>query len=157
MNARKIIAGIAISAAVLVGTTGCSLNHNVDSLQVYAPSDGSQIDLGAVKFRNFIYLTKGGFGKLIGTVVNSSDKDIQVAFEYTDFDMPFKTDPITISAGETLPLGSNPAVPGLEITTVGRAGDLISIWLFVDGGTGTELRVPVLDGTLEQYTPYFLD
>jgi hypothetical protein len=155
MNVRKVTSALAISAALLLGTTGCSLNHNVDSMQAYAPSDGSQIDLGNVKLRNFIYLSNGAGGKLIGSVVNNDAKDITVQFEYTDFDTRTQTDPITVSAGETLGLGAGSDTEGLPVTISGLPGQNITIWVSINGATGQELVVPVLDGTLEQYAPYF--
>ena len=155
MNVRKVTSALAISAALLLGTTGCSLNHNIDSMQAYAPSDGSQIDIGNVKLRNFIYLSNGAGGKLIGSVVNNDAADITVQFDYTDFDTRTQTDPITVSAGETLGLGSGSDTEGLPVTISGKPGENISIWVSINGATGQELVVPVLDGTLEQYAPYF--
>ena len=156
MNARKIVSAIAISAALLVGTTGCSLNKNVDSMMVYAPSDGSQLNIGNVKLRNFIYLSNGKVGgKLIGTVVNDTAKDISVQFEYIDFDLRTKTDPITISAGEALGLGSGSDTSGLGVTISGAPGSNVNIWVSVDGATGEQFVVPVLDGSLGQYAPFF--
>ena len=153
MNVRKVTSALAISAALLLGTTGCSLNHNIDSMQAYAPSDGSQIDIGNVKLRNFIYLSNGAGGKLIGSVVNNDANDITVQFEYTDFDTRTQTDPITVSAGETLGLGAGSDTEGLPVTISGLPGQKITIWVSINGATGQELVVPVLDGTLEQYAP----
>ena len=155
MNTRKVVSALAVSAALLLGTSGCSLTHDVASLQHYAPSDGSQIDLGNVKLRNFIYLSNGAGGKLIGSVVNNDAKDITVQFEYTDFDTRTQTDPITVSAGETLGLGAGSDTEGLPVTISGLPGQNITIWVSINGATGQELVVPVLDGTLEQYAPYF--
>jgi hypothetical protein len=59
MNTRTITSALGLSVAVLLGTTGCSLSGDVASMQQYTPSDGSQIDIGNVKLRNFIYLTDG--------------------------------------------------------------------------------------------------
>ncbi len=156
MNLRKIVSTIAISAALLVGTTGCSLNSHVDSMLAYAPSDGSQLNIGNVKLRNFIYLSNGtDGGKLIGSVVNDNAKDITVQFEYTDFDVRTKTDPIVVSAGETLGLGAGSDTAGLGVSIAGAPGTNVTIWISVDGQTGQQLTVPVLDGKLDQYAPYF--
>ena len=155
MNVRKVTSAVAISAALLLGTTGCSLNRNVDSMQAYAPSDGSQKDLANVKLRNFIYLSDGASGKLIGSVVNNNSADVTVQFEYTDFDTRTKTDPITVSAGETLGLGAGNDTEGLAVTISGKPGENLDIWVSIDGATGERFVVPVLDGTLEQYAPYF--
>ena len=155
MNVRKVTSAVAISAALLLGTTGCSLSSNVDSMQAYAPSDGSQMDLANVKLRNFIYLSDGTSGKLIGSVVNNNSTDVTVQFEYIDFDIRTKTDPITVSSGETLGLGSGSDTEGLAVTIWGKPGQNIDIWVSIDGATGERFVVPVLDGTLEQYAPYF--
>ena len=156
MNARKITSAVAISVAVLLGTTGCSLSGNVASMQHYAPSDGSQIDIGNVKLRNFIYLTDGSNGgKLIGTFVNNEKSEIAFQLEYTDGDLRAKTEPIYIPAGETLGLGSGGDTEGFGVTIDALPGSNTTIWVSINGATGVELVVPVLDGTLGQYAPFF--
>lgn len=156
MNARKITSAVAISVAVLLGTTGCSLSGDVASMQAYAPSDGSQIDIGNVKLRNFIYLTDGvNGGKLIGTFVNNEPKEIAFQLEYVDGDIRAKTEPIYIPAGETVGLGSSGDTEGLGVTLNATPGSNVTLWVSIDGATGKELVVPVLDGTLEQYAPFF--
>lgn len=156
MNARKITSAVAISVAVLLGTTGCSLSGNVASMQHYAPSDGSQIDIGNVKLRNFIYLTDGvNGGKLIGTFVNNEPKEISFQLEYVDGDLRAKTEPIYIPAGETVGLGSSGDTEGFGVTLNAVPGSNVTMWVSIDGATGKEFVVPVLDGTLEQYAPFF--
>ena len=155
MNTRKIVSAVAISAALLLGTTGCSLNHQVDSMIAYPPSDGNQINIDNVKLRNFIYLSDGVSGKLIGSVVNNEAKDITVQFEYTDAGISTKTDPITVSAGESLGLGAGSDTEGLPVTISGKPGDNITIFVSINGATGQEFVVPVLDSKLEQYAQYF--
>ncbi len=155
MNTRKVVSALAVSAALLLGTSGCSLTHDVASLQHYAPSDGSQIDIGKVKVRNFIYLTKGdGSGKLIGTVVNGGTTDATVSFEYVSFEERVKTDPFELPAGETLDLGATPDNAALDVSVEALPGSNIELWISVNGETGQSLTVPVLDGSLEQYAPY---
>jgi hypothetical protein len=156
MNVRKITSAVAISAALLLGATGCSLTNNVASLQQYAPSDGSQIDIGNVKLRNFIYLTDGvNGGKLIGTFVNNEKSEISFQLEYLDGDLRAKTQPIYIPAGETLGMGSAGDTEGFGVTLNAQPGSNVTMWVSIDGATGVELVVPVLDGTLEQYAPFF--
>jgi hypothetical protein len=156
MNVRKITSAVAISAALMLGATGCSLTNNVASLQQYAPSDGSQIDIGNVKLRNFIYLTDGvNGGKLIGTFVNNEKSEISFQLEYLDGDLRAKTQPIYIPAGETLGMGSAGDTEGFGVTLNAQPGSNVTMWVSIDGATGVELVVPVLDGTLEQYAPFF--
>jgi hypothetical protein len=156
MNTRTITSALGLSVAVLLGTTGCSLSGDVASMQQYTPSDGSQIDIGNVKLRNFIYLTDGiNGGKLIGTFVNNEKTEISFQLEYIDGDLRAKTQPIYIPAGETLGLGSAGDTEGFGVTLNALPGSNVTIWVSIDGATGVELVVPVLDGTLEQYAPFF--
>lgn len=156
MKIRKVTSALALSVAVLVGTTGCSLSGDVASMQQYTPSDGSQIDIGNVKLRNFIYLTDGvNGGKLIGTFVNNEKTDISFQLEYIDGDVRAKTQPIYIPSGETLGLGSAGDTEGFGVTLNALPGSNVTMWVSIDGATGVELVVPVLDGTLEQYAPFF--
>jgi len=156
MKIRKITTALALSAAVVLGTSGCSLSGDVASMQQYTPSDGSQIDIGHVKLRNFIYLTDGvNGGKLIGTFVNNEKTEISFELEYIDGDLRAKTQPIYIPAGETLGLGSSGDTEGFGVTLNAQPGTNVTLWVSIDGATGKELVVPVLDGTLEQYAPFF--
>ena len=43
---------VAVSAALLLGTAGCSFTSNVATKKVYAASDGNQTDDGHVHARN---------------------------------------------------------------------------------------------------------
>lgn len=156
MKIRKVTSALALSAALLLGTTGCSLTGDVASMKQYTPSDGSQIDIGNVKLRNFIYLTDGiNGGKLIGTFVNNEKTEISFQLEYIDGDLRAKTQPIIIPAGETLGLGSAGDTEGFGVTLNALPGSNVTMWVSIDGATGVELVVPVLDSTLEQYAPFF--
>lgn len=156
MNIRKVASAGALSVALLLGTTGCSLTGDVASMQSYAPSDGSQIDIDNVKLRNFIYLTDGvNGGKLIGTFVNNEKAEISFQLEYVDGELRAKTQPIYIPAGETLGLGSGGDTEGFGVTLNAQPGSNVTLWVSINGATGRELVVPVLDGTLEQYAPFF--
>ena len=158
MNTRKIVASAALSVALLLGTTGCSLTHNVDSLQAYAPSDGSQLDLGTVKIRNFIYLTRGdGTGKLIGSIINSGKNEANVVFQYSGFDSTVSTPEFTVPSGESYQFGATPENESLALSIDAKPGANVNIWVSVNGEAVESLTVPVLDGSLDQYKPYFVD
>jgi hypothetical protein len=158
MNTRKIVSALALSVAVLLGTTGCSFTHDVASLQDYAPSDGSQINIGAVKLRNFIYLTRGdGTGKLIGSVVNAGTKESTVTLQYSGFDSTVSTPEFVVPAGESYQFGATPENESLALSIEAKPGANVQIWVSVNGDSVKGLTVPVLDGSLEQYAPYFTD
>jgi len=156
MNIQKTITAGFLAATLLLVTTGCSLSSQVESKMITAVSDGSLANIGHVKLRNIIYLSTGnGAGKLIGTAINDGPKDVQLEIQFVDFDMYAKTPPVVIPAGQKLSWGSDPSVPALELTQLGIPGQNITIWVSIDGATGMPVTVPVLDGTLEQYAPYF--
>ena len=151
MVVRKFVTALAISTAVILGTSGCSLSNNIASMQPYAPSDGTQITVDGVKGLNMIYLTKR----------------VQLRIQY-DVDASEATDVISIqkkdwvseviAPGEKYDIGYNesPAISGIALgsnRSPAKPGELISIFIAVNDGPGSELKVPALDGSLEQYKP----
>lgn len=177
MVVRKFVAALAVSSALVLGTAGCSITNNVPTLQSYAPSDGAQGEVDGVKALNIIYLTVDAtpkdatvgteVGSIIGSFVNTTDKPVQIrlqfnedASEATDVLAPQKREWVSevIAPGAKFDIGYNES-PGLSAillkddgTTV-KPGSIVSVWLAVNDGVGVELRVPALDGSLEQYAP----
>jgi hypothetical protein len=168
---RKFVTALAVSTALVLGTTGCSLTHDVTSLQEYAPSDGAQTVVDGVKALNVIYLTKHTttgteVGAVIGSFVNTTTKPVQIRLQFTE-DASESPDVISsqkrewvsdvIAPGAKYDLGynENPALSGIILNNVevAKPGSLVSIWFAVNDGAGVELRVPALDGSLEQYAP----
>lgn len=173
MFARKFVTAIALVSAVTLGTSGCSLTHNVPTLMSYAPSDGTQLNLGGVDARNVIYLTSRNtdgtsaeVGALIGTFVNTTTAPLTVVLQFDEdaSSDPAVTTPQTftwesnpIPAGGKLELGYNesPALEALLLGTNGmtvQPGDLVAIKISV-GDKQASLNVPALDGSLDQYAP----
>lgn len=174
MVVRKLVTALAVATGLVLGTTGCSLTHNIPTLQEYAPSDGTQGAVDGVKALNVIYLTKfveGGsteqVGGLIGTFVNTTGEPAQVRLQFVadgstspDVILNQKQEWVSdvIAPGGKLDLGynQNPALTAILLKTDGKQvnpGSLVSVWFAVNDGTGIELRVPALDGSLEQYAP----
>ena len=170
MVVRKFVTALAVSTALVLGTTGCSLTHDVTSLQEYAPSDGAQSVVDGVKALNVIYLTKHAetgaeVGAVIGSFVNTTNKPVQIRLQFTE-DASEATDVISsqkrewvsdvIAPGAKYDLGynENPAVSGIAMNAKGltaRPGDLIEIFVSINDGPGVKVSVPALDGSLEQY------
>jgi hypothetical protein len=173
---RKFVTAVAVSAALVLGTTGCSLTHNVPTLQSYAPSDGAEAVVDGVKALNVIYLTQTNtpkdswagteVGGIIGSFVNTTNQPVQIRLQFTE-DASNATDVISsqkrewvsevIAPGAKYDLGynENPALAAILLKADGKVaapGSLVNIWLAVNDGAGVELRVPALDGTLEQYS-----
>jgi hypothetical protein len=149
---RKL-AAVALAAGVLVSATGCSFNPQPESLQSYAPSDGSGIDIYPAKYnehialRNFFILTDGTTSKLYGSVINSGLKTQTVTLQ----SVSGASDLIEVKAGVRVLLGTEGGyISTLELP--GKAGDLVDFKVTADGGKNWQtISVPVLDGTISYY------
>jgi len=82
---RRVLTAAVIASTAILGTSACSMMSPIASLKEYAPSDGTQADLGSVKVRNVMILTNSKnpnvYG-LIGSFVNSTNKDQIVVLGY---------------------------------------------------------------------------
>ncbi|MEO0312854.1 MAG: hypothetical protein RL140_84 [Actinomycetota bacterium] len=173
MVLRKFVAVVAVSAGLVLGTAGCSITHNVPTLQEYAPSDGSQASFDGVKALNVIYLTKPALGEgalevgaIIGTFVNTTNKDVTVRVEYTQdgsdaTDVVLREDgafEFQIPAGGTKEFGYK-EVSEMQPVLLNEKGEVIKpgqlgkLTMGVLGGKqNVVMSVPALDGSLEQYS-----
>ena len=156
MNTRKLVSAVAIASALALGTTGCSLTHNVQSLNVYTPSDGSQTAIGAVKFRNFIILSDSANGDssyLIGSLVNSGDIDETVSITRLDGTLAQE---IVVPAGTSISFGDQGVANALVITKGFTPGGLEDLYIKTDANSAAQsFGVPVLEGMPEQYAQFF--
>lgn len=150
MSPRKIFSSIAISAALLLATTGCSLSHDIASMQEYAPSDGSQAHVGDLKIRNAFVLIKDGQAGLFASVVNSGPEDLSATIQYRDVTGADQDVPFPVFVGEKLDLGYSGNAPILlDVAT--KPGELVEIKLLDGINPGVMLNVPVLDSSNPTY------
>lgn len=155
MLVRKL-AAVAVTAAVLFSAAGCSFNPAPESLQSYAPSDGSGIDFHPdrnqqVDLRNFLVLTDGTNFELYGSVINGGTKAQQVSFQ-VDGDNT-KTQTINVAANSVAGFGyagSDGVINNSELPLSGKVGSLLKLEVSV-GGQWQAIEVPVLDGTIDYY------
>lgn len=149
---RRFFAPLVLAAAVITGTTGCTLSAEIATMKEYDPSDGVGADIGDLALRNILLISNdAGEANLVMTVVNTSGEDVTLNVQF---------DQGSARTTESLEL---PAVP--ERTRVGddpTAGILISGRDIIVGGLfpvyfeygsvpGELVFVPVLDGTLPEY------
>jgi hypothetical protein len=149
---RRFFAPLVLAAAVITGTTGCTLSAEIATMKEYDPSDGVGADIGDLALRNILLISNdAGEANLVMTVVNTSGEDVTLNVQF---------DQGSARTTESLEL---PAVP--ERTRVGddpTAGILISGRDLIVGGLfpvyfeygsvpGELVFVPVLDGTLPEY------
>jgi len=157
MFVRKFVTGVAIGAAVLLSTSGCSITSNIATLQKYSPSDGFSLDYGTVKFRNFFYVVIGDQRHLVGSVVNSGLDSQTVTLQYLDAATGEKVNyELTVDAGKKLDFGFNEN-PSLEFNLLGVAGGTTSFYVLQPDTPAKNFIVPVLDGTLPIYQDLVTD
>ncbi|MEY4434161.1 MAG: hypothetical protein RIR16_201 [Actinomycetota bacterium] len=150
--ANRKLASIALAGAIVLGATGCTFVNPVASMKVYSPSEGSQIDIETVKVRNLAYVTDGAAkGALVGAFVNSGMSAANVSIQYTDAETgEKKVAELELPAAKKVALGTQYAAP-LQLKLAGIPGSLVTVYISENGGTGREVRIPVLDGTLAEY------
>lgn len=149
MKTRRL-ATIALAAAVILGTSGCSLIAPHATTIEYAAADGINVDAGELAVRNALVVASedGEQGNFVAAVVNATDTEQSLTIAVDGgsnetIQIPAKT---TVSFGtdeDPIALSRLGALPGSTVV------------IAFDGG-GTEIPtadVPVLDGTL----PYLSD
>ncbi|WP_030013480.1 MULTISPECIES: hypothetical protein [Micrococcales] len=146
-NVRRAGATMAIAAAVL-SATGCGYIHQQPTTIHYSASDGVQADVADAKFRNVMVIAKdkNSPGRLLGTVVNSSDKELSLTIDtgeaQAEVKVPAKGE-VRFEKQETL------------LNPVGKApGELLKDTKISSGSQSTTANIPVLDGTLDEYQQY---
>lgn len=155
MFSRKF-AAIAISAGLLLTTAGCSFNPNPDSLQSYAPSDGSgaDVELGkgeVIKLRNFLYLTDGTEGSLLGSIANSGKKVQTVTINYVGADGQAQQEVVDVPGESAVGFGYEGALKSV-IKIDGKPGALAKVTFGLNNNSQwVDLNIPVLDDTHAYY------
>ncbi len=152
MNIRKF-ATVAVAASLLLGTAGCTFLNPIASRIDYAPSDGTQVNLETVDARNFIYLSDGkGHAALFGSLVNRGLESASVKLQYTDAASKESKDAFyTLLPAQKLDFGYN-GTSALNFDLGGKPGQTVTVWVSADSKTGKSMNVPVLDGTLAEYS-----
>lgn len=146
------LAATALIVALSLSTSACSISGNVASLQPYSPSDGQQVDLEQVKARNFMYLVaESGRGYLVGSLVSQATEAKVIKIQYVDPNTQAKTDYfVEIPAGQKVDFGYN-GNPAILLPVVEGPGQTAKFYFLESETINASMKVPVLDGTLEEY------
>lgn len=154
--ARRAVLLAAAAASLSAAVSGCTFTNPQLTAQPYLPADGQVVDLGdgvVVSSLHVITRAQGEPGVLLARVTSGSPEPRQVAFVAENLDEAF-----TVPPNETLEIGGvEPGSALVVIDPVTEApGLLLPMTVAVEDGTTEEVRVPVMDGTLEYYEPYLL-
>ena len=156
---------VALAAALGVGlltATGCGyINPQQTSIQ-YSSSDGIRADVGPVQLRNVLIASSGSAsgqsgstttpnadapGRLIGSLYNTSSQDVTLSL----------STPNSTSVTVTVPKNGNVRLEDSAPVTFSHVGGIPGSMVDVKitaGSTTQTVKIPVLDGTLEEYRQY---
>jgi len=154
----RLIASIAVGAAVVLGTTGCNILAPQATTIDYSASDGVNVpaDSGPLHVRNALIVANddGTTGNFVAAIVNDTTEPLTLRLEVGEGSTAVRSS-VNVPANRTLSLGDladnvEPlrlddidAVPGSTVPVYFQSGD----------GQGALIQVPVLDGALEYLAP----
>jgi hypothetical protein len=144
----RAAAAAAIAALVILGVAACA---PIASLKPYDASDGVSTTVGQVKVLNALVLSKSGTdGNLLFSAYNPTRKPILLNVQYDD-GSDRTTVRATLKADATTDFGYGKKgqflLEGLGV----KPGSLAHIYFQYGNEEGSELAVPVLDGSIPQY------
>lgn len=147
---RRSLHALLLTVAAALVLTGCGFS--AQTLQPYTPSNGVNLDVGAIKVRNLVVIADGeGNGILSGSLVSSADDalaSVQVVPLLTGNE---PGSPLTVTPTRNVPLTANelailtdptPAVivSGQELAP----GQTVTVTLGFASGTTGEVTAPVM-------------
>jgi hypothetical protein len=144
---RTLVAGAA--ALTLLASTGCGAINEQATTKSYSASDGIVANVGPIGLRNLLVVAENAesTGRLLGTVVNTSDSPVQLSLTGSG-----STATVTVPADGQIRFEDE-----ANETTVDRPGAapgaLANVTVRVNNESA-DVRVPVLDGTLPEYSSY---
>jgi hypothetical protein len=132
-------------------TAGCNFTSPVASFNYYAPSDGSQADIGRLKARNLIYFTDNqGHTGFYGAFANSGSAAITFAIKFKNAAGASQYREFSVGAYKVLNFVYQGTKP-LKIDLAGKPGDMVNIVVYSETDESS-INVPIMDATLPQYT-----
>lgn len=147
----RLIASVALGAAVILGATGCGLVSTQGTTIPYSPADGINVPAssGPLEIRNALVVTNaaGDAGNLVAAIVNSTSETETLTVRAGEGSgQVSKT--VRVPANGVVSLGSDEHDPLLLAPLETSAGATLPIFFQSGNGTGTITDVPVLDGQL---------
>jgi hypothetical protein len=147
----RLIASIAVGAAVILGASGCAMISPQTTTVPYSPSDGINVpDVpGApLQVRNALVITNAGVaGNLVAAIVNQTDRDETLTINISDTAVSKTVD---VPANSTVSLGTEDTPP-LPLAVRTKPGATVLMEFQSGDAQGVKVHVPVLNGTLPYY------
>lgn len=143
----RLLASVALGAAVLLGATGCNMIAPQATTIPYSPAEGVNIPAsGPVTVRNALLVASedGTSANLLAALVNDTDEDATL-----NVGIGGKTKTVRVDARTRLSLGFDGEEPLLFTGVSATPGTSVPATFQSGDGTGVEQRIPALDGTLD--------
>ena len=149
MAARSLSAVGALGVVVALSISGCALTSQVTTGKPYDASDGIGVTVDGVVGQNLLLITSGAGEKaaLVGSFYNDTGEAVTV-----EVTVDKKAASFTIPAMSTVKLGLAAGDEELITTSTVAPGLTSSVMISVDKGASTTKPLPVLDGTLPEYS-----
>ena len=148
----RLLASVAVCAAVILGTAGCSMISPQGTTIPYSPSDGVNVadtEGAPLQVRNaFVVATDdGATGSLIAAVVNATAEDQTLTVE-VDASSGKVTETVRVPAHSVSSLGQN--VDPVRIDDLGvKPGLTVPVYFQSGDAEGALANLPVLGGDEE--------
>lgn len=148
---RSRATSIAAAVLVLLSLTGCTFGATQSTRQQYDPSDGFGATVGDIAIRNAILVSNDGVNaNLAVNLINTSNQNHRVVVSWESATGRVERN-VYVSQDSTLstgPEGNRFLLRGIDAPL----GSLFPVFFQYGDEPGQEITVPVLDGTLEEYT-----
>ncbi len=144
----RLAASIALGTAVVLGATGCNMLAPQATTIQYSASDGVNIpESGPLKVRNALIIAdaEGTLGNFVAGIVNDTDEQAIL-----NVSIDGESQSIPVDARSSVSLGRDTAPMVFE--NVGQPGSDVEVSFQSGEGEGVVRNVPILDGTLQQYS-----
>lgn len=148
----RIATSIALAAALAATLAGCNFVTPQASLEPYEPSDGVSASVGDVDVRNAMIISEDGIsGNLVFHAINSGSSDVELLVQYEVAGT--KTDiTIDLPADTTTDVGYGGDGQVFMNGILEKPGGLLALYFQYGDKVGHQVEVPVLDGSLPEYT-----
>lgn len=151
----RVMASIALAAALMLGATGCTFSAEIATQKDYDPSDGVGAEVGELAIRNALLIGETDETlNLVMTVASSADVDRRLTVQWqTGGERVSET--LIVTAGDRTRIGGPDDENQILIAdSDAMIGGLFPVFFAYNGAEGVEVMVPVLDGTLPEYELY---
>lgn len=147
----RLAASIALAAALLIGTTGCTFFSPIATQKVYDPSDGVGAEVGDLLIRNAMLIGDDPENlSLVVTIVNRSDSDRRLSVQWVSGGERI-TESMFVNANGRTAFGGPDQDQVLVTGSTDVIGGLVPLFFSYGTAPGVEVLVPVLDGSLPEY------